>query len=91
MQGEKLLHMANQIATYFQSYPDADAATGVAKHLKAFWTAKMRETLVQHLSETQDGASPLVIRAMWHPNEGHTPIRKAIPNSEMGELNSDAG
>lgn len=83
--------MANQVASYFESYPDADAATGVAKHLKAFWTARMCKTLVDHLAETQDGASPLVIRAMWHGGEGNNPIRKAIPNPAMGELNSDAG
>ena len=91
MQAEKLVHMANQVAGYFQSYPDADAATGVAKHLKAFWTARMRETLVQHLSETRDGVSPLVVQAMWHGDEGRNPIRKAVPNPAMGELNSDAG
>ena len=91
MQPEKLLHMANQVATYFQSYPEADAATGVSKHLKAFWTAKMCDTLVQHLSETQDGASPIVLRALWNGDEGRNPIHKAIPNPAMGELNSDAG
>lgn len=92
MQPDKLVLMANQVAGFFQSYPDADAAAGVAKHLKAFWTAKMRETLVQHLSETQDGVSPLVVQAMWHGDEGHSPTRKAIPNPGVqGELNSDAG
>jgi formate dehydrogenase subunit delta len=39
--GEKLVYMANQIASFFASQP-ADAATGVAKHINDFWEPRMR-------------------------------------------------
>ncbi len=34
--GEKLIRMANQIASFFRSYPDDEAMAGIAKHLESF-------------------------------------------------------
>ncbi len=40
-QEDKLLRMANQIASFFRSYPDDEAVAGIHKHIEAFWTPKM--------------------------------------------------
>ena len=38
--------MANQIASFFEAYPDqAEAIDGVSGHLKKFWSPKMRVKL----------------------------------------------
>lgn len=43
----KLIKMANQIGTFFESFPDREEALdGIANHLKKFWTPAMRQTLV---------------------------------------------
>ncbi len=33
-QADKLVRMANQIATFFRSYPEEEAVAGVQKHIK---------------------------------------------------------
>lgn len=52
MQPEKLVSMANQIATFFRSQPGADQAERVAGHLKDFWGPEMRATLKTHAEAT---------------------------------------
>jgi len=39
----KLARMASQIATFFQSYPDAEAVPAIADHINQFWSRRMRE------------------------------------------------
>ncbi|TIS17176.1 MAG: formate dehydrogenase, partial [Mesorhizobium sp.] len=34
---EKLVRMANQIATFFHSKPREEGITGVAEHINKFW------------------------------------------------------
>lgn len=41
MSPDKLIYMANQIATFFHSQPDVDKAAKVADHLKDFWEPRM--------------------------------------------------
>lgn len=43
----KLIKMANQIGTFFESFPDREEAVdGIANHLKKFWTPAMRANLI---------------------------------------------
>lgn len=63
MSPEKLIYMANQIATFFASQPQATAAAGVAAHINDFWEPRMRAQLLQVLAAGGDGLSPLVIAA----------------------------
>ena len=43
MNDQHRVNMANQIASFFQAYPDqAEAIEGVSGHLKKFWSPKMR-------------------------------------------------
>ena len=46
MNDQHIVNMANQIASFFQAYPDqAEAIEGVSGHLKKFWSQKMRVKL----------------------------------------------
>jgi len=60
---EKLIRMANQIATFFMSQPEADRAKGVATHINKFWEPRMRTHLFNCLDEGASGLLPLVIEA----------------------------
>lgn len=61
MSHEKLVRMANQIATFFESQPDEDKAGCVAAHLKEFWEPRMLEQLSSHLDGGGKGLSPLAL------------------------------
>lgn len=62
--GEKLVYMANQIASFFASQPKADAATGVAKHINDFWEPRMRRQFFEIAEAGELKLSPLVIEAL---------------------------
>ncbi len=61
MSPDKLTRMANQIATFFETQPDADKAGRVAAHLKEFWEPRMLDQLAAHLEQGGDGLSPLAL------------------------------
>jgi formate dehydrogenase subunit delta len=63
---EKLIHMANRIADFFQAEPDRQAALeGIAGHLKRFWDPRMRREMLRLVDEDRaQGLSPLVVDAL---------------------------
>jgi len=62
---ERLVAMANDIATFFASEPDPDAAADqVASHLRRFWEPRMRSAICSHASEGGMGLSPLARRGI---------------------------
>ncbi|KEP69859.1 formate dehydrogenase [Thioclava sp. BHET1] len=61
MSPEKLAHMANQIATFFESQP-GDQAIAVADHINANWAPQMRSALLRD-AESQE-LHPLVRAAL---------------------------
>jgi formate dehydrogenase subunit delta len=58
----KLIYMANQIATFFQSQPANEAAEGVATHINKYWEPRMRRKLFEHIDGGGEG-NPLVLEA----------------------------
>ena len=45
-----LVTMANQIGTFFASYPDQEEASNeIASHLQRFWAPPMRRQLLEHV------------------------------------------
>jgi formate dehydrogenase subunit delta len=58
-----MIHMANQIALFFQSSPQDEAVAGVASHLKQFWEARMLRQLQAYIAEGGDGLHGLVLDA----------------------------
>ena len=51
MTTKRLVHMANQVASFFASYPEAEAIDGTANHLKSFWDPRMRREIEAHLKD----------------------------------------
>jgi formate dehydrogenase subunit delta len=60
----KLIYMANQIATFFASQPREEQVAGVANHINLFWEPRMRAQLFAILDEGGGkGLNELVIEA----------------------------
>ncbi len=64
MSPEKLIYMANQIATFFASQPEAERVGRVAAHIKDFWEPRMRGQLFDLVDSGRDGFDPLVLKAV---------------------------
>ena len=92
MQIDKLTMMANQIAQFFRSYPHDQAVAGIAHHIEAFWTPKMREAFKGGLGDVPN-VDPLVLEAMSPEVEARDPVEKAAAGpGKVGELGAvDAG
>lgn len=60
---EKLIYMANQIATFFETMPHDEAAAGVAGHINDFWDPRMRRQFFEILEGGGAGLKPLVVEA----------------------------
>jgi formate dehydrogenase subunit delta len=63
MAPDKLVYMANQIATFFKSQPENEAAEGVANHISDFWEPRMRKQLFDMIAEGNADFHPLVLKA----------------------------
>lgn len=62
MSPEKMVHMANQIATFFDTQP-GDPAEKVAGHLRDYWEPRMRAQLLEYIAAGGAGLNPAVTRA----------------------------
>jgi formate dehydrogenase subunit delta len=91
-QVDKLVMMANQIALFFKSYPREEAIAGIASHIEAFWTPKMRESLTAERMNLPK-LDPLVVEAMSPEVDAQSPAEKAAATpGKVGELGAvDAG
>jgi formate dehydrogenase subunit delta len=62
---ERLVAMANDIASFFASEPDAEsAAEQVANHLRKFWEPRMRSAICSYAGEGGADLSPLARRGI---------------------------
>jgi formate dehydrogenase subunit delta len=64
MESENMVHMANQIALFFASYPREDAIAGVADHLRKFWEPRMRKQIIEYVAQGGAGLHALAIEAV---------------------------
>ncbi|MCQ0971922.1 formate dehydrogenase subunit delta [Paracoccus sp. TK19116] len=64
MSPEKMIHMCNQIASFFKTQPKIDAATSIAGHLHDFWEPRMLAQLIAYVHDGGEGLDPLVIDAV---------------------------
>jgi formate dehydrogenase subunit delta len=63
MSQNKLVYMADQIATFFLSKPHDEAVAGFADHINKFWEPRMRGQLLAIIAEGGEGLKPLVLEA----------------------------
>ncbi len=63
---DNLVTMANQIGSFFESYPDkAEASTEISGHLRRYWAPRMRGQLLVHVDEQHgEGLSPIVLTSI---------------------------
>ena len=59
----KIIRMANQIATFMASKPRAEGLEGMANHINDFWEPRMRNQLFEMIDKGAEGFHPLVLEA----------------------------
>ena len=59
-----MVHMANQIALFFASYPHDEAVAGVTDHFKSFWEARMLKQIIDYVAEGGHGLHALALEAV---------------------------
>ena len=64
MTPEHMVHMANQIAQFFASYPHDEAVADIADHLKKFWEPRMRRQIADYVAAEGGGLHPLMVEAV---------------------------
>lgn len=54
MNDQKLVHMVNQIAQFFEAMPDQEQALAdIAEHVRKFWDPRMRRQMLAYLDTCQ--------------------------------------
>jgi formate dehydrogenase subunit delta len=66
MDMQNLIHMANQIGSFFEAMPDhEEALLGISSHLHNFWEPRMRSQLLGYVdSENGKDLKPIVVSAI---------------------------
>lgn len=59
-----MVHMANQIAMFFVSYPHEEAVKEVTDHFKAFWEPRMRKQIIEYVAGGGHGLHELALEAV---------------------------
>lgn len=63
MEKDHLITMANQIGSFFKSYPDQEyAANEIASHMKKFWAPKMRSMIKDVVNTSGDDCLDDIVR-----------------------------
>ena len=77
MEVERLVKMANDIGSFFESDKDTErGAKGIADHIRMFWPPRMRREILAHLDAGNgSGLNPLVLDAL------RTHVDELKPNS----------
>ncbi|MCC7047074.1 MAG: formate dehydrogenase subunit delta [Alphaproteobacteria bacterium] len=60
---DKIVHMANQIATFFKTGDAARAVAGTRDHIVKFWDPRMRARLVAIAESGGSGLDPVALQA----------------------------
>jgi formate dehydrogenase subunit delta len=87
MDVNNLIHMANRIGEFYQSYTDkTEALEGIANHIAKFWEPRMRRALIVAMDDTTaTGFMPLVMEALVLNKDRLTPskdISNEAPRTE---------
>ena len=61
---DKLVKMANQIATFFTAQKSGDPVAGMAEHLAKFWEPRMRASIIEHAAHGGAGLDPFALEAV---------------------------
>ncbi len=61
-----MVHMANQIALFFASYPREEAIASVTDHFKKYWEPRMRKQIIAYVAGGGGGLHELALEAVKH-------------------------
>jgi len=61
-----MVHMANQIALFFASYPREEAIASVTDHFKKYWEPRMRKQIIAYVTGGGGGLHELALEAVKH-------------------------
>jgi formate dehydrogenase subunit delta len=64
MQHDDLVRQINQIARYFDAYPEVEAIAGVANHVRKFWAPDMRAQIIDGRQQLAERLHPLARAAL---------------------------
>jgi formate dehydrogenase subunit delta len=64
MEPEQMVHMANQIAIFFSSYPKEEAVASVTDHLVKYWEVRMRKQIIEYVAEGGGGLHEIAREAV---------------------------
>jgi len=59
----KIVRMANQIGTFFESKKHDEGVHGVAEHINKFWEPRMRRHFFEVVDAGGEGLKPIVLEA----------------------------
>ncbi len=81
---QKLVYMANQIATFFDSQTREDQVGRVETHIRDFWDPRMRAELLTMIDAGEAKLTPLAAAAAERLREGPPPgERPSKPTEEL--------
>ena len=83
-EAERLVTMVNQVAQFFESQAHEPGVLGIADHVAAFWTPRMREMIFHHLDAGGAGLRPLA-------QEGLQSLRARPPKAARQRLQAAGG
>lgn len=73
-----LVKMANEIGAFYEAYPDrAEAAKGVATHLRNFWEPRMRREIIAHAKASGGADLKEIVREALLVLEGEAKAKAA--------------
>jgi len=91
----KLIRMANQIGTFFESKPHDLGVAGVAEHINKFWEPRMRGHFFEVVDTGGEGLKPIVLEAaasIRRPGQAVTPEQSRQANAGVpGDKGEAAG
>lgn len=61
---DKLVYMANQIATAFSAQKHEQAVEATRIHIQKFWDPRMRSKMAEHMAQGGAGLSPIAKEAL---------------------------
>jgi formate dehydrogenase subunit delta len=81
----RVVQMANDIGNFFRAQPNReDAISGIADHIKSFWTVRMQQKLMAHMAEDPSELDEL-------PREAVRLLMSNQPLPETHSIGGDAG
>jgi formate dehydrogenase subunit delta len=80
---DHLVHMANDIAKFHESFPEDEAMQMVAEHINKSWAPSMRQKLFEEFQAHPCSFNNLIAKSLLRINcDKYNPIRAAFREKE---------